>query len=103
MELSAYRIVQEALSNVMRHAPGSAGRVEIYYRPEQLELRVTNGAPPGHSQPPTTSAGSPRTGHGPLGMHERAVMLGGRLTAEPTQDDGYAVTAVLPLTEAKST
>jgi signal transduction histidine kinase len=91
--LSAYRIVQEALSNVLRHANGSDVRVEIVYRPAALELRVRNGPPP---VPP---APSPGAGHGLPGMRERAAMLGGELAAGPDPDGGYAVAAVLPAGE----
>ncbi len=93
VELSAYRIVQEALSNVLRHANGSDVRVEIVYRPAALELRVRNGPPP---VPP---APSPGAGHGLPGMRERAAMLGGELAAGPDPDGGYAVAAVLPAGE----
>jgi signal transduction histidine kinase len=93
VELSAYRIVQEALSNVLRHASGSDVRVEIVYRPAELELRVRNGPPP---VPP---APSPGAGHGLPGMRERAAMLGGELAAGPDPDGGYAVAAVLPAGE----
>ena len=93
VELSAYRIVQEALSNVLRHASGSEVRVEIAYRPAALELRVRNGPPP---VPP---APSPGAGHGLPGMRERAAMLGGELAAGPDPDGGYAVAAVLPAGE----
>jgi signal transduction histidine kinase len=96
VELSAYRIVQEALSNAVRHAPGSQVRVELRYRPDGLALRVVNG--PARSQPVPPSRGS---GHGVLGMRERAAMLGGELTAEPRPDGGYAVTAVLPTTDGE--
>jgi signal transduction histidine kinase len=92
VELSAYRIVQEALSNAVRHAPGSSVRVELGYRPAGLALGVVNR--PGRSRP----APSPGPGHGVLGMRERAAMLGGDLTAGPLPDGGWAVTAVLPLT-----
>ena len=93
VELSAYRIVQEALSNVLRHAGGSDVRVEVVYRPAALELRVRNGPPP---VPP---APSPGAGHGLPGMRERAAMLGGELAAGPDPDGGYAVAAVLPAGE----
>jgi signal transduction histidine kinase len=96
VELSAYRIVQEALSNAMRHAPGSKVRVEIAYRTAGLELRVVNG--PSRAQP----VRSPGPGHGVVGMRERAAMLGGELTAGSRPDGGYAVTAVLPVTEGES-
>jgi signal transduction histidine kinase len=95
VELSAYRIVQEALSNAVRHAPGSQVRVELGYRPAGLVLRVVNG--PARSQ----SVPSPGPGHGVLGMRERAAMLGGELAAEPRPDGGYAVTAVLPVPDGE--
>ena len=90
LELSAYRILQEALSNAMRHAPGAHTRVEIGYQTAGLVLQVVNG--PGRSQP----VPSPGPGHGVLGMRERAAMLGGELTAGPRPDGGYGVAAVLP-------
>jgi signal transduction histidine kinase len=91
VEVSAYRIVQEALSNAMRHAPGSQVRVELAYTAAALRLCVVNGPPR------ATAATLPGPGHGLLGMRERAAMLGGELTAAPTAGGGYAVTAVLPL------
>ena len=95
VELSAYRILQEALSNALRHAPGSQVQVELGYRPARLDLRVVNG--PARSAP----IPSPGAGHGVLGMKERAAMLGGELTAEPRPDGGFAVTAVLPLPDGQ--
>jgi signal transduction histidine kinase len=97
VELSAYRIVQEALSNAVRHAPGSQVRVELGYRPAGLAVRVVNG--PARSAP-VPSAGA---GHGVLGMAERAAMLGGELTAEPEPEGGFAVTALLPLPDGEGT
>ncbi|MGH3124065.1 MAG: sensor histidine kinase, partial [Streptosporangiaceae bacterium] len=87
IDLSAYRILQEALSNAMRHAPGSAVRVELAYAPSSLVIKVLNDAcgPTGDG-----------TGHGIIGMRERAVMLGGHLEAGPTDGGGFLVTAVLP-------
>ncbi|KAA6222939.1 sensor histidine kinase [Streptomyces albofaciens JCM 4342] len=90
VELSAFRIVQEALSNAMRHAPGARVAVAVAYRPAALTLRVTNTAP---DRPVTASPGA---GHGLLGMRERTAMLGGELATGPTPDGGYEVTAVLP-------
>ncbi|MFE2045085.1 sensor histidine kinase [Streptomyces sp. NPDC059477] len=90
MELSAYRIVQEALSNALRHAPGSDVRVEITHFPEGLYLGVINSRPSHPVQP------SPGAGHGLLGMRERATMLGGQLTATRTLQGGYSVSAFLP-------
>ncbi|MFI9247182.1 sensor histidine kinase [Streptomyces sp. NPDC053086] len=90
VELSAYRIVQEALSNALRHAPGSRVRVEVGHFPNGLHLAVEN-SPPRHPVPP-----SPGAGHGLLGMRERAAMLGGRLVANSTTGGGFSVTAFLP-------
>ncbi|MFR9727264.1 sensor histidine kinase [Streptomyces sp. MS19] len=90
VELSAYRIVQEALSNALRHAPGSSARVELSYVLGGLGLRVVNG-PPTVPVPP-----SPGAGHGLTGMRERVTMLGGELVAGPTEDGGWETTAFLP-------
>ncbi|WP_214324395.1 sensor histidine kinase [Nonomuraea sediminis] len=90
VELSAYRIVQEALSNVLRHAPGAAAEVGIAYRGAALRLRVANGPAARTARP------SPGSGHGVTGMRERAAMLGGELAAGRTPDGGYEISAVLP-------
>lgn len=90
VELSAFRLVQEALSNAMRHAPGAAVRVVTTYEPAGVTMRISNAAPARPAPP------SPGSGHGLLGMRERTTMLGGTLTAGPTADGGYAVTATLP-------
>ncbi|KOV24981.1 sensor histidine kinase [Streptomyces sp. XY152] len=90
VELSAYRIVQEALSNVLRHAPGATAHVALAYDPRGLRVEVVDTGPTREAPP---SAGA---GHGLLGMRERAVMLGGRLTAGPWSGRGYKVDAYLP-------
>jgi signal transduction histidine kinase len=90
VDLSAYRIVQEALSNAMRHAPGSHVQVNVAYRPDGLALDVRNDA----GLRPAPSGGG---GHGIIGMRERAAMLGGSLHAAPTGDGGFQVSAVLPV------
>ncbi|MET9377448.1 histidine kinase [Streptomyces sp. NPDC002992] len=95
VELSAYRIVQEALSNAMRHAPGARVRVETGYRPTGIHLRIVN-TPPTRPTDPAAARLSRGPGHGLLGMRERTAMLGGELTAGPTPDGGYEVTATLP-------
>ena len=92
IDLSAYRIVQEALSNVMRHAPGSAARVELGYAPSSLVIKVRNDACAAQDG----DADQDGAGHGLIGMRERAGMLGGHLEAGPTDDGGFLVTAVLP-------
>jgi signal transduction histidine kinase len=90
VELSAYRIVQEALSNALRHAPGSTVRVEVVHVAEGLRLHIVNSAPRKAAPP------SPGAGHGLLGMRERAAMLGGQVTAARTAHGGFAVSAFLP-------
>jgi signal transduction histidine kinase len=93
VELSAYRILQEALSNTLRHAPGARATVEVSYEPERLRLRVHNNPPPASGERPTPDP----AGHGIVGMGERAAMLGGTVAAGPTSDGGYLLEAVLPL------
>ncbi|MEU5810280.1 sensor histidine kinase [Streptomyces sp. NPDC047718] len=91
VELTAYRIVQEALSNCLRHAPGSQVEVGVAYGPHELLLCIANSAP---TRPAPPSQGA---GHGLLGMRERAGMLGGELAAGPRPGGGYEVSAVLPM------
>jgi signal transduction histidine kinase len=93
VELSAYRILQEALSNTLRHAPGAQVSVEVHYEPECLRLRVQNDVPSVRSERPPPAV----PGHGIVGMRERAATLGGTLAAGPTSDGGYLVEAILPL------
>ncbi|MEU3783576.1 histidine kinase [Streptomyces sp900129855] len=98
VELSAYRIVQEALSNTLRHAPGASARVEVGYVLGGLGLRVVNGRPPN----PSLIKPSPGAGHGITGMRERVTMLNGEMTAEPTPEGGYEVTVFLPVPMASA-
>ncbi|MFE2493851.1 sensor histidine kinase [Streptomyces scopuliridis] len=91
VELSAYRIVQEALSNALRHAPGSTARVEISYVLGGLGLRIVNTPPRGLVKP------SPGSGHGITGMRERVTMLNGEMTADLLEDGGYEVAAFIPV------
>ncbi|MGW6021100.1 sensor histidine kinase [Streptomyces sp. NPDC055099] len=91
VELSAYRIVQEALSNTLRHAPGATARVEVGYVLGGLGLRVVNGPATGLVKP------SPGAGHGLTGMRERVTMLDGEMTTAETADGGYEVTVFLPV------
>ncbi|WP_189188733.1 sensor histidine kinase [Streptomyces albiflavescens] len=97
VELSAYRIVQEALSNSLRHAPGAAARVEIGYVLGGLGLRIVNGPTPATSLTKSTHG----AGHGITGMRERVTMLDGEMTAGGTDDGGYEVTVFLPVPPAE--
>ncbi|MDA0562974.1 histidine kinase [Streptomonospora sp. S1-112] len=96
VDLSAYRIVQESVSNAGRHAPGAAVAVTLSRTPSQVTVRVVNGPPdPGAAgeRVPAVDSG----GHGLVGMRERVAMLGGRLSAGPTAEGGFEVVAELPL------
>ncbi|MEU4134421.1 sensor histidine kinase [Streptomyces wuyuanensis] len=94
VELSAYRITQEALSNALRHAPGAAVHIRLDYTSDTLTIQVTNTAPAHPTRP------VPGAGHGLLGMRERTAMLGGQLTTQPGPGGSYTVTAVLPAAPA---
>jgi signal transduction histidine kinase len=102
VDLSAYRIVQEALSNAMRHAPGSAVQVRLYYGDAVLVIEIRNNGSPVKTQATGEQPGRAGLGngggHGIIGMRERATMLGGHLEAGPTATDEFLVTAALPLT-----
>jgi signal transduction histidine kinase len=90
VELAAYRIVQEALTNARRHAPGAAVDVELHYTAAgALRLRVRDNGP-GPAPAPGTA------GHGLLGMRERAAAVGGELHTGTASGGGFVVEAVLP-------
>jgi signal transduction histidine kinase len=90
---AAYRIVQEALTNVSRHAGRAGARVHLHYAPDALSVQVDDdGADTGISTGPR-SAGP---GLGLIGMRERVTALGGRLQAGPRDGGGFQVYAELP-------
>ncbi|GAB3311924.1 histidine kinase [Epidermidibacterium keratini] len=91
VSIATYRIVQESLSNVVRHAPGARARIVIDRTPSAIELTVTNTAGQGIID------AFPSGGHGIRGMKERALALGGTLSAGPRADGGFVVSAWLPL------
>ncbi|WP_410643277.1 sensor histidine kinase [Amycolatopsis sp. lyj-346] len=88
-DLAAYRIVQEALTNAGKHGTERGAHVDLTYTADVLRLTVTNSASPGHR--------GPGTGHGLIGMRERAGSAGGSCTAGPRADGQFEVRAVLPL------
>ncbi|MFE7976609.1 sensor histidine kinase [Streptomyces shenzhenensis] len=96
--LSAYRIVQEALANVVRHAPGAPTQVSVSESASEggarLTVLVVNGPPPAPPAAPLEEGG---TGHGLVGMRERVRLVGGTLDAGPLPDGGFRVAAQLPL------
>ncbi len=94
VELTAYRIVQEALTNARRHAPGAAVDIELGYTDDTLHLRIRDNGP----SPPGKS-----DGHGLLGMRERAATVGGTLRTGPARGGGFLVEAALPAVTEGST
>jgi signal transduction histidine kinase len=88
VELAAYRIVQEALTNARRHAPGAAVDVELRYADDALRLRIRDNGP--------GQAARYRAGHGLLGMRERAAAVGGSLQTGDVHGGGFCVEAELP-------
>jgi signal transduction histidine kinase len=105
VELCCYRIVQEALTNAGRHAPGSRVRVDLCYRQASLSVRVSNGRSgyplPGPGEPAAagrswTGQGQPVIGYGLTGLRERVEMLRGQFRAGPDEQGGFGVAAVLP-------
>lgn len=95
VQLTAYRIVQEALSNVIRHAPLAAVVVSLRSTADSLHIAVRNDPPPGGTKPPRIDDTG---GHGLSGMRERVVLLHGDIEQTPLPDGGYFIGARLPLT-----
>lgn len=92
IEATVYRVVQEALTNVHKHAAGARAQVRLAYREQEIAVLITNGP----------SDGSPRTalpsgGHGLIGMRERVTAHGGGFAAGPTPEGGFRVSAMVPL------
>ncbi|GAB3053851.1 hypothetical protein GCM10027053_13110 [Intrasporangium mesophilum] len=95
VDVAAYRVVQEALSNVLRHAPAARAQLRIRNEANAVEVTVVDdGAGPARNGSP---AGDPNGGHGLLGMRERTGMFGGTLAAGPRPGGGFEVRARFPL------
>jgi signal transduction histidine kinase len=99
VELAAYRIVQEGLTNARRHAPGAAVDVELHFTDDALRLRIRDNGP----GPPLGPAGVPlpvppaaTSGHGLPGMRERAAAAGGELRTGAARGGGFLIEATLP-------
>jgi signal transduction histidine kinase len=88
---TSYRIVQEALTNVLRHAPSSSARVSVRRQGDTVLIEVTDDGVGERS-----AAAAPGTGNGVRGMQERASALGGDLVAGPREGGGWRVLATLP-------
>ncbi|MEU4872951.1 histidine kinase [Streptomyces sp. NPDC021608] len=94
VEQTAYRVVQEALTNVHKHAAGAKTRVRLAHRVAEIAMQVENSAPPEVGS--ASSAGLPSGGNGLVGMRERVVALGGVFVSGPTESGGFRVSAVIP-------
>lgn len=90
VDLTAFRVVQESLTNTAKHAPGASASVRLFYLPEMLRLEVTDDGPP------VLAPRGDDIGHGLIGMRERAAAVGGWLAARPGADRGFRVVAELP-------
>jgi len=95
VDLAAYRIVQEALTNARRHAPGADVDVELSYLERALHVRVRDYGP-------GVLDGEPVAGHGLMGMRERAALAGGTFSSGPADGGGFEVDVTLPIGEAAS-
>ncbi|MFI6207099.1 sensor histidine kinase [Streptomyces sp. NPDC051041] len=94
VEQTAYRVVQEALTNVHKHAAGARTRVRLAHRGSEIAMQVENEPPPKGAS--ASSARLPSGGNGLVGMRERVVALGGVFVSGPTDAGGFRVSAVIP-------
>ncbi|MFC8241342.1 sensor histidine kinase [Streptomyces chartreusis] len=94
IEQTAYRVVQEALTNVHKHAAGAKTKVRLAHRMSEIAMQVENGPPPEPAS--ASSARLPSGGNGLVGMKERVVALGGVFVSGPTDAGGFRVSAVIP-------
>lgn len=108
VQLCAYRVVQEALTNVLKHAPGARTEVELAYRPGEIAVSVVDNGP-GTTPKDTEGRGRrltgkgvdpdrirPQGGHGLIGMRERAKLYGGTIVVGPRREGGFGVQLTLP-------
>jgi signal transduction histidine kinase len=95
IDLSAYRIIQEALTNAVRHGGAGQARVVVRYGEDDLELQIENQGPAGSGDRQVRRSG--RSGRGLLGMRERVSLFGGELQAGRGPDGGFTVVARLPI------
>ena len=91
VERTAFRVVQESLTNIHKHAPGAAASVDLTWRPSSLDITVRNDPP---QRPPMDL---PESGHGLRSLHERVSLLNGEFRAGPTNEGSWRVYASLPI------
>lgn len=99
VDLCAFRIVQEALTNVVKHAPGAHVDVVIEWRPDSITIDVEDD---GHGQALLGRSRDTHGGHGLLGMSERVALFGGTLSAGPRPSGGFALHANVPFEEPRA-
>jgi len=100
VELDAYRIIQEALTNALKHAGPAQAQVELDYQPMLLALRISDDGAGAEATAASTHSGPTLTfGHGLLGMVHRATVLGGKLNVGPGPGRSFQVSAQLPVPE----
>ncbi len=102
VDLAAYRLVQEALTNVQKHAPGARAAVSLSRRGGRLEVTVVNDRPPARERPRATPDEAAGSGLGLVGMQERVLAAGGDLQTGPTAEGGFRVAAQLPLASTEA-
>jgi signal transduction histidine kinase len=93
VDLAAYRIIQEALTNVLRHARARTVELDLRYEPSQVVIRIRDD---GTAASPGQAGTNGQDGHGVSGMRERALALSGQFTAGPHPDGGFQVRCALP-------
>jgi signal transduction histidine kinase len=90
-------VVQEALTNVLKHAPGARAAVRLVYRADEVEATVTDdGGPERHRRETDPDRSAATTGHGLIGMRERAKLYGGTIVVGPRRGGGFGVHLTLP-------
>jgi signal transduction histidine kinase len=106
LDLTAYRVVQEALTNALKHAPGAHAEVNVRYTDRYLRLEVLNSGPsvltgqtpaPSAAEPPAKPSAKPSDGRGLLGLRERVAVFGGHLDARRRLGGGFRVRVRIPL------
>jgi signal transduction histidine kinase len=97
-DAAAYRLVQEALTNALKHAPRARAEVRVSFRPDGVSIKVVNEAPPVRPAPGTVEG----SGQGLVGMRERMSLYDGDVEAGPRDDGGFEVNARLPLAGARA-
>jgi signal transduction histidine kinase len=98
LDLAAYRVIQEAITNVIKHAATDSCQLNVAYQDDALTLEITDSGAAGRSA--RAGNGGPAAGHGITGMRERVGMYGGQFRAAPLPGRGFRVTAVFPLAGA---